>query len=202
MVKRKAGTTDPLAWKTLDALANLLYYPPLPALDDDINDQCLKHDLITYFCPHNHEEHTLVTMKQIKKGKKIVEIGPADVTNSEVLDTITPTQYRKRSKGSGGKKKSKKLPRHLHEFLCDGEQKGLYFDDMRNANLMFIDLVKCRSATLFIQSASKERGTVPNCKFASEYCHRRKCQVGYLEATRDIDNFEELLEDYWDHKTD
>ena len=144
------------------------------------------------------ESRALFTSIKRKKDSIILEIGPALLSTQEVVDAVLPVALRK-PQSKGDKRKRKVNPRHIYEFMCYKDNGTPDFLDCpENKKMMWVDLVACQSPGIFMQSASHDRGNLPNCYFSYRENKDGGQGVMRIKAMKSLKKHEQLLGEYFD----
>ena len=182
---------------TIDKIFERPWDIPFGPMRSDFLENAVDNNL--YYGPDYHSGTGVFTKVSRQKYDVLCTIGAAQVvTTADLIDLITLPHNRpnKRRKGlaGGSRRKNKQRARHIHEFVCDNIAglKGTYLTDERNKNIMWIDLVFYGSPLVFMNSASKERGTEKNFEIV-----KNPDGTFTLLAIKHIEEGEEMLMQYW-----
>ena len=142
----------------------------------------------------DYNGYGIFATKRFRKGAVILDIGSATLQCIDVMKLVLEPEERIRYNFCP---EYREPARHLHEFVACGDVLGGKLDNNENACLSFIDLVDSMSPVMFLNSCSEVRKTVDNVRFAL-----RSDLSLYLKASRTINKYTEILEDYWDNRPD
>ena len=132
----------------------------------------------------------------------VFDLGPATVPHEEVIRMVQPVVSHVHSKrGVAPTRVESPGRQHLLSYVALTKHHGLHLTDKRNARTEYVDLNALNSASIFINSPTKRRGTSANVAFET-YRNSARQLCLRIVALRSIQQYEELLYEYFDFSTE